>query len=140
MRFDQVGAQLPQRPTAIGLAHLTGRLLRQLHDAGFVAGGQPRGCSRRLQLLDGLDPGRCKGVQVRVDGIDMHALRRRNSQRAQAHAIEQQGLRPALLVAIDPTRHQFTQLANLARARATDVQWTRHGVASSSEARHSNND
>lgn len=130
MRFDQVSTQLPQRPAAIGLAHLAGQLLRQLHNAGFLAGGQPRGCSRRLQLLNGPDPGRRKGVQVRVDGIDMHTLRRRNSQRAHAHAIKQQGLRPALSVAIDPTRHQLTQSANFTRAWATDVQWTRHGVAS----------
>jgi hypothetical protein len=130
MRFDQVGAQLPQRPTAIGLAHLTGRLLRQLHDAGFLAGGQPRGCARSLQLLDGPNPGRRKGVQVRIDRVDMHSLRFRDSQWAHAHTIEQQGLRPALLVAIDPTRHQPTQTTNFARGRATDVQWTRHGCAS----------
>jgi hypothetical protein len=121
MRFDQVGTQLPQRPAAIRLADLAGRLFRQQHYAGFLAGGQPRGRARGLQLRDGPDPGRCKGVQVRVDGIDMHALRGGNLQWAQAHAIEQQGLRPALLVAIGHTRHQVTQSTNFARGRATDV-------------------
>lgn len=130
MRFDQVDPQLPQRPAPIWLPDLARRLNRQLHDAGFLAGCDPRQRASRLQLLNGLDPGRRKRLQIRVDRVDMHTLRRRNFQRAQAHAIEQQGLRPALLMAIDPTPHQLTQPANFARGRTTDVQWTRHGVAS----------
>lgn len=130
MRFDQVGAQLPQRPAPVRLPNLARRLIRQLHDAGCLAGRELRRPASRLQLLNGPHPGRRKRLQIRVDRIDMHPLRRRNFQRAQAHAVEQQGLRAALLVAIDPTSHQLTQPANLARARATDVQWTRHGVAS----------
>jgi hypothetical protein len=130
MRFDQVGTQLPQRPAPIRLPDLARRLIRQLHDAGFLVGRDPRRPASRLQLLNGPVPGRRKRLQVRIDRIDMHPLRRRNFQRAQAHAVEQQGLCPPLLVAIDPTRHQLTQPANFARAWATDVQWTRHGVAS----------
>lgn len=130
MGFDQVGTQLPQRPAPIRLPDLARRLIRQLHDAGFLAGRDPRRRASRLQLLNGPDPGRRKRLQIRVDRIDMHPLRSRNFQRAQAHAIEQQGLRPALLMPIDPTRHQLTQPANLARGRATDVQWTCHGIAS----------
>lgn len=130
MRFDQIGTQLPQRPAPIRLPDLARRLIRQLHDAGFLAGGDPRWPASGLQLLNRPDPLRRKRLQIRVDRIDMHPLRRRNFQRAHAHAIEQQGLRPALLVAIDPTRYQLTQSANLARGRATDVQWTRHGLAS----------
>jgi hypothetical protein len=130
MRFDQVGTQLPQRPAPIRQSNLARRLIRHRHDAGFLAGGDPRRRASGLQLLNGPNPGRRKRLQIRVDRIDMYPLRRRDFQRAQAHAVEQQGLRPALLVAIDPTRHQFVQLANLARGRATDVQWTRHGTAS----------
>jgi hypothetical protein len=130
MSFDQVGTQLPQRPAPIRLPDLARRLIRQLHDAGFLAGRDPRRPASRLQLLNGPDPGRRKRLQIRVDRVDMHPLRRRNFQRAQAHAVQQQGLRPALLVAIGPTRHQLTQPPHLARGRTTDVQWTRHGVAS----------
>jgi hypothetical protein len=130
MRFDQVGTQLPQRPAPIRLPDLARRLIRQLYDATFLAGRDPRWRASGLQLLNGPDPGRRKRLQIRVDRIDMHTLRCRNFQRAQAHAVEQQGLRPALLVAIDRTSHQLTQPANLARARTTDVQRTRHGVAS----------
>ena len=130
MRFDQVGTQLPQRPASIRQSDLARRLIRQLHDAGFLAGRDPRRRASGLQLRDRPDPGRRKRLQIRVDRIDMHPLRRRYFQRAQPHAIEQQHFRAALLVAVDPTRHQFTQPANLARGRATDVQWTRHGVAS----------
>jgi hypothetical protein len=130
MRFDQVGPQLPQRPAPIRLPDLARRLLRQLHDAGFLAGRDPRRSAGGLQLLNGPDLGRRKRLQIRVDRVDMHALRRRNFQRAQPHAIEHQRLRAALLMAIDSTSHQLTQLANFARGRATDIQWTRHGVAS----------
>jgi hypothetical protein len=130
MRFDQVGTQFSQRPAPIRLPDLARRLLCQLHDAGFLVGGQPRGRSRRLQLRDGPDPDRRKGVQVRINSVDMRTLRRRNFQGAHAHAIKQQGLRPALLVAIDPTRHQPTQTAHFARSRATNIQWTGHDCAS----------
>jgi len=130
MCFDQVGTQLPQRPAPIRLPDLARRLIRQLDDAGYLAGCDPRRRASRLQLRDRPEPGRRKRLQIRVDGVDVHPLRRRNFQRAQTHAVQQQGLRPPLLVAIDTTRHQLTQPANLARGRATDVQWTRHGVAS----------
>lgn len=87
MRFDQVGAQLPQRPAPIRLTNLARRLIRQLHDAGFLAGRDPWRRTSRLQLLNGPDPGRRKRLQIRVDCVDMHPLRRRNLQRAQAHAV-----------------------------------------------------
>jgi hypothetical protein len=130
MRFDQVGTQLPQRPAPIRLSDLAWRLIRQLHDTGFLAGRDPRRRASRLQLRNGPDPGRRKRLQIRIDRIDMHTLRGCDLQGAQPHAVEQQGLRPALLVAIHQAGHQLAQPANFARARATDVQWTGHGLAS----------
>lgn len=121
MRFDQVGTQLPQRPAPIRLPNLARRLIRQLHDASFLAGRDPRRRASRLQLLNGPDPGCRKRLQICVDRVGMHTLRHRNFQRAQAHAVEQQGFRPALLMAIDPARHQLTQPANFARGRTTDI-------------------
>jgi hypothetical protein len=130
MRFDQVGTQFPQRPAPIRLPDLARRLIRQLHDAGFLAGGEPGRCASGLQLRDGRDPGRRKRLQIRVDRVDMHTLRRRNFQRAQAHAVEQQCFRSALLMAVRQASHQLAQTPHFARGRATDVQWTCHGVAS----------
>lgn len=130
MRFDQVGTQLPQRPAPIRLPDLARRLIRQLHDAGFLAGRDPRRPASGLQLLNGSDPGRRKRLQICIDRIDMHALRDCNLRWAQPHAVEQQGLRPALLVAIRQAGHQLAQPAHFARGGATDFQWTSHGVAS----------
>jgi hypothetical protein len=139
MRFDQVGTQFPQRPTPIRLPDLARRLLRQPRDVGFLAGRQAGGRAGRLQLPHSLDPGGRKRAQVRVNRIHVHALRGRDLQRAHLHAVEQQHLRPALLVGIRQLNHQLAQSANFARARATRCQWTGHGVASWSEASHSNN-
>jgi hypothetical protein len=140
MRFDQVGTQFPQRPTPIRLPDLAGRLLCQPRDMGLLAGRQTGRRAGGLQQPDSPDPGSRKRAQVRVHRIHMHALGSRNLQRAHPHAVEHQGLRSALLVAIRQLSHLLAQPANFARARATRGQWTGHGVASWSEARHSNND
>ena len=84
---DQIGTQLAQRPAPVWLSDFPRRLIRQLHDTDCLAGGDPRRCASGLQLLNGLDPDRRKRFQIRIDRVDMHALRRCNLQWAQPHAV-----------------------------------------------------
>jgi hypothetical protein len=130
MRFDQISAQFPQRPARIRLPHLARRLIRQAHDGGFLASGQSRRRSCGLPLRHPTDPSRRKRFQIGVDRVDMHALRFRDLQGAQPHAVEHQRLRPTLLVGIRQASHQLAQPVNFDRGRATDFQSTSHGIAS----------
>jgi hypothetical protein len=91
MRFDQISTQLAQRPAPVGLPDFAGRLLRQLHDAGHLAGGDARGRATRLQVSYRSHPRQGKGMQIGIDRVDMHALRFSNLQRAEPHAIQQHG-------------------------------------------------
>ena len=119
---------------------LAWRLLRQLRDTAHLAGGDTGGRASGLQLGHGGDPGTRKGMQIGIDRVDMHALGLRDPQRVKPHAVQQQGLRATLLVGISPAGQPLLQLLDFGGLRTADIQWTSHGLASWSEAGHSNND
>jgi hypothetical protein len=130
MRFDHVGAQLAQRPATIGLSDLARRLICHLHNLSFLAGRDPHSSASRLQLLHGPDPSRRKGVQVRVDRIDMHPLCVRDLPWIHARAVQQQRFRSPLLVAVLRASHLVGQAPDFGRCGPAHFQWTRHGCTS----------
>lgn len=140
MFLDQVAAQLAQRPATIGQPDHRRRLIRQSHHFGNLSGSDLGRRTRRPQPLHGADPRLFKRVQVRVDRVGMHALRLGDRQRVQPHTVEDQGFSAALLLPVGQASDALSQLSNFEGRRSANSQWTSHGIASLSEACHSNND
>lgn len=140
MFLDQIGAQLPQRPAAIGQPHDRRRLIGQPNQFRHLRCRDPHGDPTGLQLFDRRQACLLKSVQICIDGVRMYPLRVGNLHRAQSHPVQNQGLGATLLIRVGQSGHALTQLPNFDGRGTANFHWTSHGNASLSEACHSNND
>lgn len=117
--FEQIRLQLSQRPPAIGQTNPIGRLIGEAHDQLLLGRREAGGDTGGVQLLNRGESMLSKRMQIPINRVDMHRLRRRNFQWAQTQAVQPQSFGTTLLMAIGEFPAQLMEPAGFYGDRAT---------------------
>jgi hypothetical protein len=127
---QQVGAQVGQRPAAVGQADRRGGLLGQPPDGPLLLVGQASRGAGAAGSADGVQPALPEGVQVGVSGVGVGPHQPGDGAGGQAGGVQQQGLGAAPLPGRQGTLQQAMDVAQLGSTGLTDHQGAGHGHTS----------